>query len=50
MAQARITYLSESEKQFVHEQTLRVLAEVGVAYNTPQAIELLAAAGAQVDT
>ena len=50
MAQARITYLSESEKQFVHEQTLRVLAEVGVAYNTPQAIELLAAAGAQVDS
>ena len=49
MAQARITYLSEGEKQFVHEQTLRVLAEVGVAYNTPQAIELLAAAGAQVD-
>ena len=35
MAQARVTYLSEGEKDFIHEQTLRVLAEVGVAYNSP---------------
>jgi trimethylamine---corrinoid protein Co-methyltransferase len=49
VARARVTYLSESEKDFVHEQTLRLLAEVGVAYNSPQAVDLLAAAGAHVD-
>ena len=49
MAEARISYLSEDEKQFIHEKTLQVLAEVGIAYNTPKAIDLLAAAGAQVD-
>ena len=30
MAQAALTYLSESDRQFVHEETARVLAEVGV--------------------
>ena len=49
MAKARITYLSETEKEFVHEKTLEVLEKVGVAYNTPKAIELLEAAGARVD-
>jgi trimethylamine---corrinoid protein Co-methyltransferase len=49
VARARLQYLSETEKEYVHEQTVRVLEEVGVAYNTPQAIDLLAAAGAPVD-
>ncbi len=49
MAKARITYLSDDEKQFIHEKTLQVLAEVGVAYNSRKAIDLLAAAGAEVD-
>jgi trimethylamine--corrinoid protein Co-methyltransferase len=49
VAKARITYLSEAEKEFIHEKTLEVLEKVGVAYNTPQAIELLEAAGARVD-
>ena len=49
MAKARATYLSELEKDFLHEKTLEVLAKVGVAYNTPAAIELLASAGAEVD-
>ena len=49
MAKARITYLSQAEKEFVHEKTLEVLEKVGVAYNTPQAIDLLEAAGARVD-
>ena len=49
MAKARISYLSDDEKQFIHEKTLQVLAEVGIAYNTPKAIDLLEAAGAQVD-
>lgn len=49
MARARVTYLSEAEKAFVHEKTMQVLEHVGVAYNTPLAIDLLAEAGAQVD-
>ncbi len=49
MARARLTYLSADDTEFVHEQALRVLAEVGVGYNTPEAIDLLAEAGAQVD-
>jgi len=42
-------YLSDDEKQFVHEQTVRVLEEIGIAFNTPKAIDLLEAAGAPVD-
>jgi trimethylamine---corrinoid protein Co-methyltransferase len=49
MATPRITLMSEAEKDFVHEQTVRVLEEVGVAYNSPQAIDLLEKAGALVD-
>ncbi len=49
MARARIAYLSEAEKEFVHEKTLEVLSKVGVAYNTPKAMDLLSAAGVRVD-
>ena len=49
MARARITYLSATEKEFVHEKTLEVLGKVGIAYNTPRAIDLLEEAGARVD-
>jgi len=49
VARARLRYLSDADKQFVHEQTVRVLEEVGIAFNTPQAVDLLAEAGAQVD-
>ena len=49
MAKARIHYLSDSEKEFIHEKVLEVLVDVGIAYNTPEAIDLLEAAGAQVD-
>ena len=45
MAKARITYLSETEKEFVHEKALEVLEKVGVAYNTPKALDLLEAPG-----
>ena len=41
--------ISARLSQFVHEQTARVLAEVGIGYNSPAAIELLAEAGADVD-
>jgi trimethylamine--corrinoid protein Co-methyltransferase len=49
VARPRLKYLSDADKQFIHEQTLRVLAEVGVAYGTPTLTELLAEAGATVD-
>jgi trimethylamine--corrinoid protein Co-methyltransferase len=49
MARGRLIYLSAAEREFVHEQTARVLAEVGIGYNSPAAIELLAEAGADVD-
>jgi trimethylamine--corrinoid protein Co-methyltransferase len=49
VARARITYLSDAEKDFIHEKTLEVLAKVGVAYNSPKAIDLLASAGVPVD-
>ena len=42
MARARLTYLSAEDRDFVHEQAVRVLAEIGIGYNTPEAIELLA--------
>ncbi|MBE3032086.1 MAG: trimethylamine methyltransferase family protein [Actinobacteria bacterium] len=44
-----MTYLSEAERRFVHEQTVCVLEEVGVGYNSPAAIDLLEEAGAEVD-
>ena len=49
MAQARIRYLSEADQEFIHEQTMNVLEEIGVAYNTEKAIDLLEAAGAPVE-
>ena len=49
MARARLTYLSAEDRDFVHEQAVRVLEQIGIGYNTPEAIELLAAAGAEVD-
>jgi len=49
VARPRLKYLSDADKQFVHEQTLRVLSEVGVAYNTPTLTTLLTEAGATVD-
>ena len=49
MARVRFEYLSESDKQFFHEQVVRVLEEVGVAYNTPTLTSPLAEAGATVD-
>jgi trimethylamine---corrinoid protein Co-methyltransferase len=49
MAEARFQYLTDADKQALHEQTVTVLEEVGVAFNLPAAIDLLAEAGAQVD-
>ena len=49
VARARVRYLSDEDRQFMHEQAMRVLEEIGVAYNTDKAIDLLEAAGAPVD-
>jgi trimethylamine---corrinoid protein Co-methyltransferase len=49
VARPTLRYLSDAERDFVHEQTAKVLAEVGIGYNSPAAIELLEEAGAEVD-
>jgi trimethylamine--corrinoid protein Co-methyltransferase len=49
MALARLQFLDEGDKQALHEQTMRVLAEAGVAFNVPGVLDLLADAGARVD-
>jgi trimethylamine--corrinoid protein Co-methyltransferase len=49
MARPRIRYLSDADVQFVHERVVHVLEHVGVGYNSPAAVELLAEAGATVD-
>ncbi len=49
MSRPRLEYLSETDKAFIHDQTARILAEVGVAYNTPMLTPLLVEAGAVVD-
>jgi trimethylamine---corrinoid protein Co-methyltransferase len=49
MARARLHFLDEGDKQALHEQTMRVLAEAGVAFNVPEVLDLLADAGARVD-
>jgi trimethylamine--corrinoid protein Co-methyltransferase len=49
VARPTFTYLSEADKDFIHEQTVRILGEVGVAYNTPTLTAVLQEAGAEVD-
>jgi trimethylamine--corrinoid protein Co-methyltransferase len=43
------SFLSESEKQRIHEDTLRILSEVGVKFLSPKALKLLESSGAAVD-
>jgi trimethylamine--corrinoid protein Co-methyltransferase len=42
--------LNEEEKQLIHQQSLRILSEVGVRFHGEKALPLLAANGARVDT
>ncbi len=49
MARPTFTYLAEADKEFIHAQTVRILEEVGVAYNTPTLTGVLLEAGADVD-
>jgi trimethylamine--corrinoid protein Co-methyltransferase len=43
------SFLGESDRERVHEASLRILAETGVRYHGDRALPLLAGAGAQVD-
>jgi trimethylamine---corrinoid protein Co-methyltransferase len=47
--QPSLTLLDESAKRLVHERTLQILATVGVKYSSVRALDVLAAAGADVD-
>jgi trimethylamine--corrinoid protein Co-methyltransferase len=49
MARLTARLLDEAERETLNEQTLTVLEEVGVAYNTPAAMELLEGTGAVLD-
>jgi len=49
VARPRLTYLTDADRQFIHAQTVRLLEEVGVAYNSPSLTGLLHEAGATVD-
>jgi len=49
VATVKMTYLSAAECAELAEQAFTVLQEVGVIYNTAEALELLAEAGAIVD-
>ena len=49
MKQAASSWLSESERAFVHEKTLWVLENVGVSIPSTRALDLLAGGGAAVD-
>ena len=49
MARLQAGLLSESERDTLHEHTLTVLEEVGVAYNTPVAMAVLEGTGAILD-
>ena len=49
MTRPRIHLLSDEQRAVLHEQTLTVLEDVGVAYNTPEAMDLLEGTGAILD-
>ena len=49
MTRPLIHLLADEKRTLLHEQTLTVLEEVGVAYNTPQAMDLLEGTGAVLD-
>jgi trimethylamine--corrinoid protein Co-methyltransferase len=49
MTRLQATLLSVAERDTLHEQTVTVLEQVGVAYNTPAAMDLLEGTGAVLD-
>jgi len=49
MMRYEATFLSEADRDRIHEQSLRILAEVGVRFHGERALPLLEGAGATVD-
>jgi len=49
MARLTVSFLDETDRETLHEQTLTVLEEVGVAYNTPSALDVLDGTEAVLD-
>jgi len=49
MARLTVSFLDETDRETLHEQTLTVLEEVGVAYNTPAALDVLEGTEAVLD-
>jgi len=49
MARLTLSFLDETDRETLHEQTLTVLEEVGVAYNTPAALDVLEGTEAVLD-
>ena len=47
--QVQCQILSESEKQVIHEKSLRILAEIGVLFHSQKARQILKRFGAKVD-
>jgi len=47
--QMQCSFLSDSEKQRIHEDTLKILSGVGVKFLSPKALKLLANNGAIID-
>ncbi|MCX6909084.1 MAG: trimethylamine methyltransferase family protein, partial [Verrucomicrobia bacterium] len=43
------SYLSEPEKERIHRDSLRILAEIGVKFHSARARQILTRAGAKVD-
>jgi trimethylamine--corrinoid protein Co-methyltransferase len=49
MARPRLSFLSERDREFVHEKALWVLEAVGIAFNSEKALEALEDVGAGLD-
>lgn len=49
MGKPQLTLLSREDEAFLHERVLEVLEEVGVAFNSPKALDVLAAGDVPVD-
>ena len=47
--QTQATCISESERERIHHDSLRILSEVGVRFRSARARKLLAGSGARVD-
>ena len=50
MAAARLKFLDKREEDFVHEQSLKCLREIGVLVRSPKVLKTLQSAGASIDT